>query len=192
MSSWCQRAEKAVMKMGILPLLHPPTTLAVRTRNQFMHVLIIEDEQGITSGLSGFLETKGHVVDTAGRGISSRHLALVGQYDAIMIDVMLPEMDGLALCRELREEGCKATPILMISVRDSLDDKVACLEAGADDFLVKRVTLAEIESRLRVLFRLDSRSGANAMMLQKQKTKISVNDSRKTRMYSVRGEPVEP
>lgn len=168
------------MEMEVRRLPHPITTSAVRTRNQFMHVLIIEEEQGISSGLSGFLEAKGHVVDTAGRGISSRHLALVGQYDAIVIDVMLPEMDGLALCRELREEGCKATPILMISVRDSLDDKVACLEAGADDFLVKHVTLSEIESRLRVLFRLDSRSNVNTTVLQKQGAKISINDHRES------------
>jgi DNA-binding response OmpR family regulator len=71
-------------------------------------------------------------------------------------------MDGRALCRKLREEGCTLTPILMLSEHDSLDDKIACFEAGADDYLVKHATMSEIESRLRVLFRMKSRSKANA------------------------------
>jgi DNA-binding response OmpR family regulator len=121
-----------------------------------MHILIIEDNQDIASNLFDYLEAKGHTVDAAGCGISGRHLAVVSQYDAIVLDVMLPGMDGITLCRKLREEGCKTTPVLMISARDSLDDKIAGLEAGADDYLVKPVALSEIESRLRVLFRLRS------------------------------------
>ena len=126
-----------------------------------MHVLIIEDRYDSTSGLSDFLETKGHIVDTAGSGISCRHLALVGQYDAIVLNVLLPETDGIGLCRKLREEECNATPILMISLRDSLEEKIACMEAGADDYLAQPVTLSEFESRLRVLFRLSSRAKAS-------------------------------
>jgi DNA-binding response OmpR family regulator len=121
-----------------------------------MHILIIEDNQEIASTLFYYLEAKGHIVDAAGSGISGRHLALVGQYDAIVLDVMLPGMDGITLCSMLREKGCKTTPILMISARDSLDDKIAGLDAGADDYLVKPVPLSEIELRLRVLFRLRS------------------------------------
>jgi DNA-binding response OmpR family regulator len=124
-----------------------------------MYVLIIEDKRDATSSLFDFLEAKGHVVDTLCSDISSRILTLVGQYDAIILDVM--SADGLRLCRKLREGGCKATPILMISAGDSLDDKIACMEAGADDYLVKHVTLSEIESRLRVLFRMSSRSRVN-------------------------------
>jgi DNA-binding response OmpR family regulator len=127
-----------------------------------MHVLIIEDKRDIASGLFDFLESKGHIVDTAGYGISSRHLALVVQYDAIVIDVMLPETNGVLLCQRLREKGCAATPILVISERESLDDKIACLEAGADDYLVKPVTPSQIESRLRVLFRMSSRRKVGA------------------------------
>jgi DNA-binding response OmpR family regulator len=127
-----------------------------------MHVLIIEDRYDSTSGLSVFLETKGHVVDTAGSGISCRHLALVGQYDAIVLNVILPETDGIGLCRKLREEECNATPILMISMRDSLDERIACLEAGADDYLAQPVTMSEFELRLRVLFRMSSRTKMNA------------------------------
>jgi DNA-binding response OmpR family regulator len=127
--------------------------------NTTMHVLIIEDERNSTSSLFGYLETKGHVVDTLCSDISRRLMALVVQYDAIILDVSSP--DGLRLCRQLRESGCKATPILMISAADTLDDKIACMEAGADDYLVKHVTMSEIESRLRVLFRMNSRARAN-------------------------------
>jgi DNA-binding response OmpR family regulator len=123
-----------------------------------MHVLIIEDERGYASDLFEYLQAKGHAVDTASHGITSRNLALAGQYDAIVIDAMLPEMEDFKLCSELRDTGCQATPILVISVRDSLNDKIACLEAGADDFLVKPVAISEIEARLRVLFRMKWRA----------------------------------
>jgi DNA-binding response OmpR family regulator len=97
------------------------------------------------------------------------HLALVNQYDAIVLDLTLPGLDGITLCRKLREEGGKDTPVLMITARDSLDDKIAGLEAGADDYLVKPAELREIELRLRVLLR---RSGEHT---QKQK-KLVVED----------------
>ena len=134
-----------------------------------MRVLIIEDNRDLASNMFDFLETKGHVVDAAGDGITGMHLALVNQYDAIVLDLTLPGMDGITLCRKLREEGGKDTPVLMISARDSLDDKIAGLEAGADDYLVKPAELREIELRLRVLLR---RSGEHP---QKQK-KMVVED----------------
>jgi DNA-binding response OmpR family regulator len=134
-----------------------------------MRVLIIEDNRDLASNMFDFLEAKGHVVDAAGDGISGMHLALVNQYDAIVLDLMLPGMDGITLCRKLREEGGKDTPILMITARDSLDDKIAGLEAGADDYLVKPAELREVELRLRVLFR---RGGDHT---QKQK-KMTIED----------------
>jgi DNA-binding response OmpR family regulator len=118
-----------------------------------MRVLIIEDNRDLASNMFDFLETKGHVVDAAGDGITGMHLALVNQYDAIVLDLTLPGMDGITLCRKLREEGGKDTPVLMITARDSLDDKIAGLEAGADDYLVKPAELRELELRLRVLLR---------------------------------------
>lgn len=118
-----------------------------------MRVLIIEDNRDLASNMFDFLEAKGHVVDAAGDGITGMHLALVNEYDAIVLDLMLPGMDGITLCRKLREEGGKHTPVLMITARDSLDDKIAGLEAGADDYLVKPAELREVELRLRVLNR---------------------------------------
>jgi DNA-binding response OmpR family regulator len=134
-----------------------------------MRVLIIEDNQDLATNMFDFFEAKGHVVDAAGDGITGMHLALVNQYDAIVLDLMLPGMDGITLCRKLREEGGKNTPVLMITARDSLDDKISGLEAGADDYLVKPAELREVELRLRVLLR---RGGEHA---QKQK-KMVVED----------------
>jgi DNA-binding response OmpR family regulator len=134
-----------------------------------MRVLIIEDNRDLASNMFDFLEAKGHVVDAAGDGITGMHLALVNQYDAIVLDLTLPGMDGITLCRKLRDEGGKETPVLMITARDSMEDKIAGLEAGADDYLVKPAELREVELRLRVLLR---RSGDYA---QKQK-KMSVED----------------
>jgi DNA-binding response OmpR family regulator len=131
-----------------------------------MRVLIIEDNRDLATNMFDFLEAKGHIVDAAGDGITGMHLALVNQYDAIILDLTLPGMDGITLCRKLREEGGKDTPVLMITARDSLDDKIAGLEAGADDYLVKPAELREIELRLRVLLR---RSGEHA---QKQKKMV--------------------
>ncbi len=133
-----------------------------------MRILIIEDNRDLASNMFDFLEAKGHVVDAAGDGITGMHLALINQYDAIVLDLMLPGMDGITLCRKLREEGGKSTPILMITARDALDDKIAGLEAGADDYLVKPAELREVELRLRVLYR---RGGERT-----QKQKMAVED----------------
>lgn len=118
-----------------------------------MRVLIIEDNRDLTANMFDFLEAKGYVVDAAADGIVGLHLARVNQYDAIVLDLMLPGIDGITLCRKLREDHGKSTPILMITARDSLEDKIIGLEAGADDYLVKPAELREVELRLRVLLR---------------------------------------
>ncbi len=118
-----------------------------------MHILIIEDNRDLASNMFDFFEAKGHVVDAAADGITGMHLALTHLYDAIVLDLMLPGMDGITLCRKLREEAGSATPILMLTARDALDHKIEGLEAGADDYLVKPAELREVELRLRVLNR---------------------------------------
>ncbi len=137
-----------------------------------MRVLIIEDNRDLAANMFDFLEEKGHVVDAAGDGITGLHLALVNQYDAIVLDLMLPGMDGITLCRKLREEGGKSTPILMITARDSLEDKIIGLEAGADDYLVKPIELREVELRLRVLHR---RGGEPTLKQRMQVEDLSLN-----------------
>ncbi len=131
-----------------------------------MRVLIIEDNSDLASNMFDFLENKGHIPDAAGDGVTGLHLAIANQYDAIVLDLMLPGMDGITLCRKLRSEGGKTTPVLIITGRDTLDDKIAGLEAGADDYLIKPAELREVELRLRVLYR------RSCEYAQKQKTMV--------------------
>ncbi len=116
-----------------------------------MRVLIIEDNPDIAANLGDYLEDHGHTVDFAGDGITGLHLAVVNEFDAIVLDLALPGMDGLDVCRKLRTEASKDTPVLMLTARDRLKDKLAGFETGADDYLVKPFELQEVEARLNVL-----------------------------------------
>ena len=116
-----------------------------------MRVLIIEDNPDIAANIGDFLEDHGHVVDFAGDGITGLHLAVVNDFDAIVLDLALPGLDGLEVSQKLREEARKDTPILMLTARDRLEDKLAGFESGADDYLVKPFELQEVEARLQVL-----------------------------------------
>ena len=101
----------------------------------------------------GFLEPKGYTVDSARNGYGGLALASENLYDVIILDVMLPGLNGLELCRELRSELRASTPVLMLTARDSLLDKVAGFDSGADDYLVKPYSLVELDVRLRALVR---------------------------------------
>ena len=90
-------------------------------------------------------------------GVTGLRLAVSNSYDVIILDLMLPGMDGLELCRRLRADGKKATPVLMLTARDTLDDKLTGLDAGADDYLVKPFEIRELEARVRALIRRDRR-----------------------------------
>lgn len=116
-----------------------------------MRVLIIEDNPDIAANLGDYLEDHGHTVDFAGDGITGLHLAIVNDFDAIVLDLALPGMDGLEVCRKLRHEAGKDTPVLMLTARDRLEDKLAGFDTGADDYLVKPFELQEVEARLNVL-----------------------------------------
>jgi len=117
-----------------------------------MNILIIEDNRDLATNLYDYFETKGHTLDLAGDGISGLHFAATNHYDVLILDLMLPGIDGLTLCKRLRESG-KSTPILMLTARDSLDDKILGLEAGADDYVVKPFSLRELDARLNALVR---------------------------------------
>jgi DNA-binding response OmpR family regulator len=116
-----------------------------------MRVLIIEDNPDIAANLGDYLEDHGHTVDFAGDGITGLHLAVVNEFDAIVLDLALPGMDGLEVCRKLRSDAGKDTPVLMLTARDRLEDKLAGFDTGADDYLVKPFELQEVEARLNVL-----------------------------------------
>src|ERR1700751_2446790 len=122
-----------------------------------MRVLVVEDEARMAGVLQRALREEGHAVDVAGDGLQGLWLATENQYAAIVLDVMLPGMDGFELCRRLRESGAWA-PVLMLTARDGVDDRVRGLDAGADDYLVKPFSLLELAARLRALARRDDRA----------------------------------
>lgn len=120
-------------------------------------VLLVEDNRGISEMVGEFLERRGYSVDYAADGVTGLHLAVSNSYDVVVLDLMLPGMDGVDVCRKLRQEAKKATPVLMLTARDTLEDKVTGLDAGADDYLVKPFEVKELEARIRALIRRDRR-----------------------------------
>ena len=118
-----------------------------------MRLLIIEDDPAIAVNLYDFLEGRGHVVDAASDGVTGLHLAVTGGFDAIVLDLGLPGMDGYTLCRKLRDEARNDTPVLMLTARDTLEDKLEGFGRGTDDYLVKPFALKEVEARLSALHR---------------------------------------
>ncbi|MBS0461173.1 MAG: response regulator transcription factor [Proteobacteria bacterium] len=118
-----------------------------------MRILVIEDNNDIAANLGDFLEERGHTVDFAADGVTGLHLAVVNEFDAIVLDLNLPGMDGLDVCRKLRQEARKHTPVLMLTARDTLENKLEGFDAGADDYLVKPFALQEVDARLSVLMR---------------------------------------
>ncbi|MDB5839002.1 MAG: hypothetical protein JWQ23_954 [Herminiimonas sp.] len=118
-----------------------------------MHVLIIEDNPDIIANLYGFLEPLGYTLDVARNGLTGISSAVNARHDAIVLDIALPGIDGLEVCRRLRKEHRLPTPILMLTARDTVQDKLTGFEAGADDYLVKPYALPELDARLKALVR---------------------------------------
>ena len=116
-----------------------------------MHILIVEDERKTREYLQKGLGESGYVVDTAADGVDGLHLALNGDYDLVILDVMLPGADGRQVLRALRRE--KPTPVMFLTARDELEDRVGGLELGADDYLVKPFAFAELLARVRTVLR---------------------------------------
>ena len=117
------------------------------------HILLVEDQRDLAAMVGSYLEGRGFAVDYAADGVTGLHLAVVEPFDAIVLDLMLPGMDGLTLCQRLRQEARRDTPLLMLTARDTQQDKVTGLDAGADDYLVKPFDIRELEARLRALIR---------------------------------------
>jgi len=117
-----------------------------------LRILLIEDQRDIAANIWDFLEFRGFVMDHAADGVSGLRMALDGASDVIVLDLGLPKLDGLDLCRALREAG-RDTPVLMLTARDTLDDKLAGFAEGEDDYLVKPFAMRELEARIRALHR---------------------------------------
>lgn len=118
-----------------------------------MRILVIEDNKDILANVLDYLQLKGFSVDCAQDGLSGLHLASSGYYDLIVLDVMLPGIDGYQLCRRLREDGRNEVPILMLTARDALEDRLQGLRAGADDYLIKPFALSELVARIEAILR---------------------------------------
>ena len=117
-----------------------------------MYILVIEDNPDLVANLYDFLEPRGYVVDAAYDARSGLRFARDNDYDIIILDLMLPDMDGLEVCSRLRDSG-RDTPVLMLTARDTLDDKLEGFASGADDYLVKPFAMQELDVRLKALVR---------------------------------------
>jgi DNA-binding response OmpR family regulator len=118
-----------------------------------MNILIVEDDADIASNIGLYFEQKGHRLDYAYNGNMGLKLALENSFDLIILDLMLPGKDGVSLCREFKTSKQTYTPVLMLTARDTVEDKVDGFEAGADDYLVKPFSLRELDMRVNALTR---------------------------------------
>lgn len=118
-----------------------------------MRILVIEDNRDILANVMDYLQLRGYSVDCARDGLSGMHLATSTHYDLIVLDIMLPGMDGYQLCKRLREDARSEVPIIMLTARDELADRLKGLNAGADDYLVKPFALSELAARIEAILR---------------------------------------
>lgn len=116
-------------------------------------LLIIEDNPELVANLYDFFEPLGYVIDDARDGATGLRMATQNAYDAILLDLMLPRLDGMTLCHRLREEFQNPVPVLMLTARDPVDDRVQGFALGADDYLVKPFSLKELDARIKALVR---------------------------------------
>ncbi|WP_339897895.1 response regulator transcription factor [uncultured Gilvimarinus sp.] len=118
-----------------------------------VRALIVEDNRDICENIAAYLDKHSYILDFAYDGVSAMQLALTNTYDVIVLDLMLPRMDGLSVCRKLRADAGVEVPVLMLTARDTLDDKLNGFKAGADDYLVKPFALQELHARLQALYK---------------------------------------
>ena len=120
-----------------------------------MRVLLVEDNRRLSHSLKLSLMDEGYAVDAVFDGVEAQEFAELTPYDAIILDVMLPGQDGFAVCRKLRRQGVN-TPIIMLTARDSVEDRVQGLDGGADDYVIKPFAMQELLARLRAQLRRDA------------------------------------
>lgn len=130
-----------------------------------MNILVIEDNKDIAENIADYFEPLGHALDFAADGLTGLHLAVTKRFDVIVLDLMLPGMNGITLCQKLRQEGKVNTPVIMLTARDQLDDKLMGFQAGADDYLVKPFSVKELEVRIQALFKRSNVSSADSNLV---------------------------
>ena len=147
-----------------------------------MKVLVVEDEPDLLAAVSQALVEDGYAVDESGDGEDGLHKALLWSYDLIVLDIMLPKMDGLTLLRKLRQQ--KTTPVLMLTARDSLDDRLKGLDDGADDYLVKPFSVRELLARVRAVIRRAFGKASSIILVGDTEVNLA------NKSISIKGEPV--
>lgn len=129
-----------------------------------MRILVIEDNKDILANILDYLDLKGYITDCAQDGLSGLHLASTKTFDLIILDIMLPGIDGFQVCQRLRNEAGCETPIIMLTAKDALEDRLQGLNRGADDYLIKPFSLSELLARIEAILRRSS--GNRAHILQ--------------------------
>ena len=130
--------------------------------SEHLTVLLVEDHRALAESIGAYLEAVDFVVDYAADGLTALHLAATQRYDAIVLDIGLPGVNGLEICRSLRRDARSSIPIIMLTARDQLDDKLSGFDAGADDYLVKPFAMPELEARIHAIVRRRSGGAATA------------------------------
>jgi len=143
-----------------------------------MRILVVEDEHKINRSVCQALREEAYAVDSAADGEQGEELALINEYDLIILDLMLPKRNGLVLCRGLRERGI-TTPILMLTAKDTVEDRVLGLDSGADDYLIKPFYMDELLARARALLRRET--GVKSTTLQLADLVMDTSSHRVTR-----------
>lgn len=129
-----------------------------------MRILVIEDNADILANITNHLQRQGYIVDCAQDGLRGYTMACEGQFDLIILDLMLPRLDGYQLCQKLREEAKCYIPVIMVTARDTLDNRLQGFDVGADDYLVKPFSLAELSARVRALINRTYRIRSNQVL----------------------------
>jgi len=130
-----------------------------------MRILLVEDNHRLSDSLRATLIEDGYAVDAAYDGLEGEEMALLTPYDVIVLDIMLPKRDGIEVCHSLRDQK-NTTPILMLTARDALDDRVLGLDSGADDYLVKPFEIKELRARLRALLRRETGNKSGNLLIE--------------------------
>lgn len=128
-----------------------------------MQILIIEDDPDIVALIYAQLEAEGHILDSAGDGVTGLHRAVTSDFDVIILDLNLPGMNGIELCKKLRTEANNNVPVLMLTSATRLDDKIEAFDAGVDDYLLKPFAPKELSARLKALVRRSQPSESRRM-----------------------------
>ncbi len=137
-----------------------------------MRLLVIEDNQALVSNLFEYFEPRGYVMDAAPDGVSGLHLASTREYDAVILDWMLPGLEGPVVCQRLRVDANVSTPIVMLTAKGELEHKLQGFRHGADDYLTKPFAMSELEARIEALVRRARMGVSGASVLQRRRSAL--------------------